>query len=321
MYAVRGLGGLVAVLQRQLWSHLSDAHGLSMTFKTLQLENDAGIAIITFNRPDKANAMNPQLHEDMTAVLEQLRYDEATRVIVITGTGNSFSAGMDLKEVFFELKDSPSDYDRIIRTATEWRGRTLRYYPKPTIAMVNGYCFGGAFSILEGCDLATAADEATFGLSEINFKGFPGGSVSKSLANLLHPRDALLYAMTGRRFGGQVAAQIGLVNFSVPLARLREETLTLAREIALKDPHALRTAKDAYRFALQMSWDASVSYTSAKEAELQHAQEANWKEAGVGDFLAGHFKPGLEGHDMVKVNKANKAKKAKKKQRAAAARV
>ena len=286
-----------------------------MSFKTLQLEHDAGVTIIAFNRAEKVNAMNPQLHEDMTAVLEQLRYDAATRVIVITGSGNSFSAGMDLKEVFYELRDRPADYDRIIRVATEWRGRILRYYPKPTIAMVNGYCFGGAFSILEGCDLATAADEATFGLSEINFKGFPGGSVSKSLANLLHPRDALLYAMTGRRFGGQVAAKIGLVNFSVPLAR----------EIALKDPHALRTAKDAYRFALQMSWDASVSYTSAKEAELQHAQEANWKEVGVGDFLAGHFKPGLEGHDTVKANKANKAnnahkaRKTKKKERDAAA--
>jgi trans-feruloyl-CoA hydratase/vanillin synthase len=297
------------------------AHGLSMSFKTLQLEKDAGIAIITFNRPEKVNAMNPQLHEDMFSILELLRYDDAVRVIVITGAGKSFSAGMDLREVFYDLKDRPADYDRIIRIATEWRGRTLRYYPKPTIAMVNGYCFGGAFSILEGCDLATAADEATFGLSEINFKGFPGGSVSKSLANLLHPRDALLYAMTGRRFGGQVAAQIGLVNFSVPLARLRDETLSLAREIAEKDPHALRTTKEAYRYALQMSWDASVSYTSAKEAELQFAQEASWKEAGVGDFLAGHFKPGLEGHDMVKANKANKAKKARKKMRAAAARV
>ncbi|HEY2754273.1 MAG TPA: p-hydroxycinnamoyl CoA hydratase/lyase [Pseudolabrys sp.] len=286
-----------------------------MSFKTLQLEIDAGIAIITFNRPDKVNAMNPQLHEDMTSVLELLRYDDAARVIVITGAGRSFCAGMDLKEVFYELKDRPNDYDRIIRIATEWRGRTLRYYPKPTIAMVNGYCFGGAFSILEGCDLATAADEASFGLSEINFKGFPGGSVSKSLANLLQPRDALLYAMTGRRFGGQIAARIGLVNFSVPLARLRDETLALAGEIALKDPHALRTTKEAYRYALQMSWDASVSYTSAKEAELQFAQEASWKEAGVGDFLAGHFKPGLEGHHTVDTNKAKKAKKAKKKLR------
>ena len=144
-------------------------------------------------------------------------------MLVITGAGNSFCAGMDLKEVFHALKDQPARYDKVIRLATEWRGRTLRYYPKPTIAMINGYCFGGAFSIVEGCDLAIAADEATFGLSEINFKGFPGGAVSKSLANLLRPRDALFYALTGRRFDGKIAAEIGLVNFSVPLRQLKKK--------------------------------------------------------------------------------------------------
>src|SRR3954451_7060680 len=119
---------------------------------------------------------------------------------------------MDLKEFFIALKDKPAEYEAVWKMAVEWRGRTLRYYPKPVIAMVNGFCFGGAFAILEGCDLAVAADEATFGLSEINFKLFPGGTVSKALANLFRPRDALLYALTGRPFHGQEAARIGLVN-------------------------------------------------------------------------------------------------------------
>jgi trans-feruloyl-CoA hydratase/vanillin synthase len=274
--------------------------GAAMAFETIQLEMDAGVAVITFNRPDKMNAMNPLMHEEMTSVLEQLRYDEAARVIVLTGAGEAFSAGMDLKEVFHELKTLPAAYDRALRIAIEWRGRTLRYYPKPTIAMVNGYCFGGAFSIVEGCDLATAADEATFGLSEINLKGFPGGSVSKSLANLLHPRQALFYAMTGRKFDGKVATQIGLVNFSVPLARLREETLRVAHEIAAKDEHSLRATKESYRYSLEMSWEASIDYTGAKEVELQHAQEIGWKDDGIIDFMQGKYKPGLEGHETVK---------------------
>src|SRR5262249_58460368 len=100
-----------------------------------------------------------------------------------------------------------------VRLATEWRGRTLRYFPKPTIAMVNGYCFGGAFSIVEGCDIAIAAEEATFGLSEINFKGFPGGCVSKPLAQLFRPPDALVYGSTGRRFDGKAAAAMGFVHY------------------------------------------------------------------------------------------------------------
>lgn len=271
-----------------------------MSFKTLQIEFDTGVAILTFNRPGKKNAMNPQLHEDMTAALDALRYEPRARVVVLTGAGDAFCAGMDLKEVFYELKNDPVRYDRTIRLATEWRGRTLRYFPKPTIAMVNGYCFGGAFSIVESCDIAVAADEATFGLSEINFQGFPGGSVSKSLANMLHPRDALFYAMTGRKFGGQVAAQMKLVNFSVPFARLREETMAVAREIAGKDPQALRATKDAYRFSLEMSWEASMNYTLAKEVELHNSQQTGWKDGGVGDFVQGKFKPGLEGRESIK---------------------
>lgn len=271
-----------------------------MSFKTVTVENDDGVAVVTLNRPDKMNAMNPQMHEDMTAVLEQLRYDDAVRVIVLTGAGAAFCAGMDLKEIFHELKDRPAAYDRIIRMATEWRGRTLRYYPKPTIAMVNGYCFGGAFSIVEACDIAVAADEATFGLSEINFRGFPGGSVSKSLANMIHGRDALFYAMTGRTFGGLIAAQMKLVNFSFPLVKLREETMVIAREIASKDPHSLRATKDAYRFSLEMTWEASMNYTGAKEVELQLAQKIGWKDEGVADFVEGKFKPGFEGHESIK---------------------
>src|SRR5262245_44194567 len=274
---------------------------IAMAYDTLQIEVNDGVAVLTFNRPEKKNAMNPRLHEDMTAALEQLRYQTDARVLVITGAGNSFCAGMDLKEFFHELKDKPAEYDRILRLATEWRGRTLRYFPKPTIAMVNGYCFGGAFSIVEGCDLAIAADEATFGLSEINFKGFPGGAVSKSLANLLRPRDALFYALTGRRFGGRVAAEIGLVNFSVPLATLKAETMAVAQEIAGKDPSALKATKESYRFSLEMTWEASMNYTDAKEDELvAHQAARNWKDEGIGDFMAGKFKPGLGGHESIK---------------------
>ena len=270
-----------------------------MSYKTLLIEKSDGVAILTFNRPDKKNAMNPQLHEDMTAALEELRYDDAARVLILTGAGDTFCAGMDLKEVFYELRDQPARYDRVLRLATEWRGRTLRHYPKPTIAMVNGYCFGGAFSIVEGCDLAVAAEEATFGLSEINFKGFPGGSVSKSLANLFRPRDALFYGLTGRRFDGRTAASIGFVNLAFPAAQLGAETLKLAREIAAKDPAALRATKEAYRFSLEMPWEAAMNFAMAKEEELQHRQRIGWKTEGVGDFVQGKFKPGLQGHETI----------------------
>jgi trans-feruloyl-CoA hydratase/vanillin synthase len=264
-----------------------------MSYETLKIEIKDKVAKVILSRPEKKNAMSPQLHRDMTAALDELRYDDAAAVLVITGAGNAFCAGMDLKEVFHDLRvKNPKEFDRVYRMATDWRGRTLRHYPKPTIAMVNGFCFGGAFSIVEGCDLAIAADEAQFGLSEINFRLFPGGAVSKSLANLLRPRDALFYGMTGRPFDGRRAAEIGFVNYSVPLARLEEETMSLAREIAGKDPAALKATKDGYRFSLEMTWEASMNYTFAKENEIFVAQKGGWVEDGVGGFLKGESKPG-----------------------------
>jgi trans-feruloyl-CoA hydratase/vanillin synthase len=264
-----------------------------MDYETLKIEIKDRVAKVILNRPEKKNAMSPQLHRDMTAALDHLRYEDAAAVLVLTGAGDAFCAGMDLKEVFHDLKvKNPKEFDRIYRMATDWRGRTLRHYPKPTIAMVNGYCFGGAFSIVEGCDLAIAADEATFGLSEINFRLFPGGSVSKSLANLFRPRDALFYGMTGRPFNGRRAAEIGFVNYSVPLAKLEAETMSLAKELAAKDPHALKATKDGYRFSLEMTWEASMNYTFAKENEIFVAQKGGWIEQGIGEFLEGKSKPG-----------------------------
>ena len=165
--------------------------------------------------------------------------------------------------------------------------------------MVNGYCFGGAFAIVEGCDLAFAANEATFGLSEINFKHYPGGSVSKSLANLLRPRDALFYAMTGRTFGGERAAEIGLVNAAYPLSDLKKEVMAVAREIAQKDADALTACKDGYRFSLEMTTEAALNYAAAKSDQLTLRQKDSWRSEGIGDFLQGKYRPGLGGHEKA----------------------
>jgi feruloyl-CoA hydratase/lyase len=267
---------------------------------TVKLEREGNVAVLYLNRPHKRNAMSPRVHVEMADYLEKLRYDAQAKVVVITGTGESFCAGMDLKEFFVELKDDHAEFDRIFRLSTEWRYRTLRYYPKPTIAMINGYCFGGAFSIVEGCDLAFAAREATFGLSEINFKHFPGGSVSKSLANLLRPRDALFYGMTGRPFKGDVAAQIGFINAAYPLAELRRETMAVAQELAAKDANALRATKEGYRYSLEMSAEAAMNYSAAKSDQLTWQQQDNWRSEGIGDFLQGKYRPGLGGHETAK---------------------
>jgi feruloyl-CoA hydratase/lyase len=293
-------------------------------YKTLLVDFDGGVAVLTLNRPDKRNAMNPTLGEEITDALERLRNDDRCRVLVITGAGESFCAGMDLKEFFIELQDRPADYDRAHRVAVEWRGRTLRLFPKPTIAMVNGHCFGGAFTIVEGCDLAVAAADAKMGLSEINFKMFPGGSVGKSMGNLLRPRDYMLYALTGRPMSGQIAADIGFINYAVPREELRDNVMALAHEIAAKDPSALLATREVYRLSMDMEWDTAMNYASALQAWHTQRQGNAFREEGIGDFLDKKYKPGLGGHEKAKPARksksASKTKAAPKKRKPAAKR-
>ena len=266
-------------------------------YKTICAEFDDGVCLLTLDRPDKRNAMNPVLGEEITDALEKLRSDKRCRVLVITGAGESFCAGMDLKEFFIDLQDKPAEYDRAHRVAVEWRGRTLRLFPKPTIAMVNGHCFGGAFTIVEGCDLAVAAEDAKMGLSEINFKMFPGGSVGKSMGNLLRPRDYMLYALTGRPMTGKIAAEIGLINYAVPRQYLRDDVMALAHEIAAKDASALQATREIYTNSIDMNWDTAMNYALALQSAHTARQANAFREEGIGDFLEKKYKPGLGGHE------------------------
>jgi len=259
----------------------------------VRLDFEGPVAIVTLNRPDQRNAMNAALIGRMIETLEALREDERCRVVVITGAGPAFCAGMDLKEFFGQAERTAASRERLIRDASEWRYRLLRNFPKPTIAMVNGGCFGGGFSIVECCDLAIADREARFGLSEINFRHIPAGPVSKSMAAILRPRDALLLALTGRPFDGAEAECIGLVNEAVDAAHLREHTLALAHELAAKDAAALRLTKESYRYSLEMGWDASLAFVSAKTYELLARQASGGsRDEAVQDFRAGRLKPG-----------------------------
>jgi len=279
---------------------VTDTDATEYKYETLLVEFHDLVCVLTLNRPEKRNAMNPALGEEITDALEKLRNDDRCAVLVITGAGESFCAGMDLKEFFLELQDKPAEYDRAHRLAVEWRGRTLRLFPKPTIAMVNGHCFGGAFTIVEGCDLAVAAEDAKMGLSEVNFKLFPGGSVGKSMGNLLRPRDYMLYALTGRPMSGRNAAEIGFINYAVPRAELRDNVMALAQEIAAKDPSALQATREVYRFSLDMEWDTAMNYSSALQAWHTARQGNAFREEGIGDFLEKKYKPGLGGHEDTK---------------------
>jgi len=260
------------------------------------VEFEDGIAWVTMNRPEKRNAMSPALNEEMLRTVIALSTDERCKVLVLTGAGDSFAAGMDLKEYF---RETDGKADTIImsvrRVAEEWQWRRLRDYPKPTIAMVNGWCFGGAFTPLVACDLAIAAEEAVFGLSEINWGILPAGNVTKAVTETMGLRNALYYTMTGEPFDGKKAVELGLVNEAVPRAQLKERTRALARALIEKNQTMLRNAKLAVKRVRYMDWEVSADYLYAKLGEALNFGAAENRANAMKAFLDDKtYKPGLE---------------------------
>jgi len=265
-------------------------------WKTVRVEVGEGIGWVIMNRPEKRNAMNPSMNREMRDVLETLELDDAVKVLVLTGAGESWTAGMDLKEYFREVDQAPEIVqEKVRREASTWQWKLLRMYAKPTIAMVNGWCFGGGFSPLVACDLAIASETAVFGLSEINWGIPPGNLVSKALADTIGHRKALEYIMTGETFTGRQAAEMGLVNRAVPPAQLREETITLARKLMEKNQVVLRAAKHGFKRCRELTWEQSEDYLYAKLDQSQLRDPEHGREKGLKQFLdEKSIKPGLE---------------------------
>ncbi|MDB5595879.1 MAG: p-hydroxycinnamoyl CoA hydratase/lyase [Hyphomicrobiales bacterium] len=270
-----------------------------MTTDVIELENvkierDEGTTFIILNRPEKRNAMSPQLHMDMCNALDWAEEDEQTKVVVITGAGRNFCAGQDLKLYFRGTDDDPHMRARSRRAAHRWRWEKLSSFPKATIAMVHGYCFGGGFTPVIACDFAIAADDATFGLSEVNWGIIPGGLVAWAVTQVMNYRDAIYYSVTGDRFSGAEAAAMKFVNKSVPLAKLREQTMELARKLEAKSPAAVRYTKEAVRSVRGMSHAQALDYLNCKSDALKFKDPENGREKAMKQFLDEKvFKPGL----------------------------
>ncbi len=180
-----------------------------------------------------------------------------------------------------------------------WRWLKLSAFPKPTIAMINGYCFGGAFTQVCACDFALAADDAMFGLSEVNWGILPGGIVSWNVAQTLNFRDALYYAMTGDSFDGKQAQADGLRQFLLPArSSCARKPIKLAKKLMEKSPAALRYTKEAIRAVRFMNEPQAADYLSAKSDALRYNDKENSREEGMKQFLDeksyrpgyGHFK-------------------------------
>jgi len=258
------------------------------------------IAWVRFNRPEKRNAMSPALNRQMMRVLDELEFRDDVGVLVLTGEGTAWTAGMDLNEYFRETEAKGLAGTRKAQRESYGWWRRLRWYQKPTIAMINGWCFGGGYGPLFACDLAFAADEAKFGLSEINWGILPGGGASKVAAELLNFRHALYHAMMGENIDGKTAAQWGLVNESLPLAQLKARVTAVAEVLLQKNPVALKATKDAVRRVREMNYDNAEDFlVRAQEAANSYDNEG--RKEGLRQFLDEKtYKPGLGAYDLSK---------------------
>ena len=259
------------------------------------------IAWVNFARPEKRNCMNPTLNRRMMEVFDELEYNDDVGVLVLSGEGTAWSAGMDLKEYFRETEAQGLGGVRKSQRESYGWFRRLRWFQKPTIAMVNGWCFGGGFAPLFACDLAIAADEAQFGLSEINWGILPGGGVTKVVADLLPMRDAMWLTLTGDVIDGKKAAECRLVNESVPLERLEPRVREVAELLLKKNAIALKFAKDAVRRVMTMTYDEAEDYLIRMLEAANFHDKTEGRKEGIRQFIdEKSYKPGLGAYDQEK---------------------
>lgn len=219
-------------------------------------EQEGRVAILTINRPDKLNALNQQVRDRVLELLDEIETDESVGAIVITGAGEkSFIAGADIGE--FEGR-SPFDQREAMRSPRIFD--VMSSFPKPVIAMVNGFCLGGGCELAASCDIRVAADSARFGQPEIKLGLIPGGGGTQRLPQLIGPGQAMRLILSGEMISAGEAREIGLVEVVVPAAELREATLQLAATIAAKSPLTLRIAKEAVRASQRMPVEEGVLY-------------------------------------------------------------
>jgi len=227
-----------------------------MNFENLLVERDGGVAILTINRPKVLNALNTQTLDELRRAILDLKRDDTVRAVILTGAGEkSFIAGADIGEF---AGRTPFDQRHAMRSPRIFD--VMASFPKPVIAMINGFCLGGGCELAMSCDIRIASEKARFGQPEINLGLIPGGGGTQRLPRLVGLGNALRLILSGDMIGAAEAQAIGLVEMVVPHEELRAKTLELANKIAGKSPLTLKVAKEAVRASERLAIEDGIPY-------------------------------------------------------------
>ena len=250
-----------------------------MKFEALELASDSGIATITLNRPEKRNALSFRLVDEILAALDEIENSDAA-VVVLTGAGKAFCAGLDLDELKSLIGKSHAenveDSRRMVKIF-----RRLYDFPKPTIAAVNGAAIAGGTGLATMCDFTLAIPEAKFGYTEVRI-GFVPAIVSSILVWQVGHKIARDLLLTGRIFDAAEAHRLGLVNEIVPAERLMTRARELASQLMENSPSSVRATKKLVNGFIAEALDRQIEQAVEQNAGIR--QTDDFRE-GVTSFL------------------------------------
>jgi enoyl-CoA hydratase/carnithine racemase len=228
-------------------------------------EVDDGVGLITFNQPEKRNAMSVHMWEGMAQILDAFAADDGVRVVVLTGAGaKAFVSGADISQFDKERSnaDAQVEYDRLTSAGRE----KLATFPKPVIARIRGFCLGGGLGIAMQADIRIAAIDSEFGIPAAKLGIAYGYDMVRKLVSLVGPAHARTLLYTGTRIGALEAKRIGLVNDVVSDEELSDTVVDIARTIADNAPLSIRAAKLAVNEAAKMDRERDLDAVNAAVA-------------------------------------------------------
>jgi len=242
-----------------------------MNYETLICRKEEGIAVVVLNRPKQLNALSLRMKEELGDVFEELERDEEVKVVILTGGDKAFCAGADIKErstmqmtqgeFYFERRKSHAFYCKIENCE------------KPVIAAVSGVAVGGGCELALVCDLRIASDSARFGLPEVKIGMIPAAGGTQRLPRLIGVTRAKELLYTGESVDAQEAYRIGLVNRVVPVDRLMEEAMSMARKLADYPPLSVKFMKRAVNTGMQLDLASALDYESHIAAMLGSSED------------------------------------------------